>query len=103
MRKSLMLALAMAASFSVSAQQADAPGKRAEGNPKQGNSPQTNQQAPASQQELERMRAEGSAGGTRPIPPEERQAVGAGAGPHKRFNQPSPERLPGGEPIEPQK
>src|SRR5205807_7670361 len=98
MRKSFILALAMAASFSVSAQQADAPGKRLEGNPQQDRQqPQHNQQAPVSEAEEERFRAQGVAGGTRPVPPEKRKAVGAGAGPHKHFNQPSPERLPGGE------
>ena len=102
-RKSFVLALAMAASFSVSAQQADAPGKRLEGDPQQDRAPQVNQQAPASEAEQERIRAEGAAGGTRPVPPEKRKAVGAGAGPHKHFNQPSPERLPGGEPVEPAK
>lgn len=103
MRKSLVLALALAASFSVSAQQADAPGKKLEGNPQQDRPPQGNQQAPMSQQEQERIRVDGAAGGTRPLPPEERKAVGAGAGPHRHFNQPSPERLPGGEPVEPAK
>lgn len=104
MRKSLVLALAMAASFSVGAQQADAPGKRQEGKPQQDRqAPQHNQQAPASKEEQERIRVDGAAGGTKPVPPEERQAVGAGAGPHRHFNQPSPERLPGGEPIEPPK
>jgi hypothetical protein len=103
MRKSLVLALALAASFSVSAQQADAPGKKLEGNPQQDRPPQGNQQAPMSQQEQERIRVDGAAGGTRPLRPEERKAVGAGAGPHRHFNQPSPERLPGGEPVEPAK
>jgi hypothetical protein len=103
MRQSLVLALALAASFSVSAQQADAPGKKLEANPQQDRAPQGNQQAPASPQELERIRVDGAAGGTRPVPPEERKAVGAGAGPHRHFNQPSPERLPGGEPIDPAK
>src|SRR3954470_9438550 len=102
MRKShLVLALAMAASFSVSAQQADSPGKRLEGNPQQDRAPQVNQQAPASEAEQKRIRREGASGGPRPVPPEKRKAVGAGAGPHKHFNQPSPARLPGGEPVEP--
>jgi hypothetical protein len=103
MHKSLLLPLALAASFSAAAQQADAPGKRQEGNPQQDRAPQTNQQQPVSKEEEERIRVDGAAGGTKPVPPEERQAVGAGAGPHRHFNQPSPERLPGGEPIQPDK
>ena len=105
MRKSLVLVLALAASFSVSAQQANAPAQRTEANPQQQDrqQPQGNQQPQVSKEELERIRVEGAAGGTKPVPPEERQAVGAGAGPHRHFNQPSPERLPGGEPIDPQK
>src|SRR3954451_19777704 len=99
----LVLALAIAASFSVSAQQADAPGKRLEGNPQQDRAPQVNQQAPASEAEQERIRAEGAAGGTRPVPPEKRKAVGAGAGPHRRDHLPRPARLPGDEPVEPAK
>src|SRR5689334_18482587 len=112
MRKTLVLVLALAASFSVSAQQqANPPAQRSEANPQQqgGQQPQGNQQPQANQQpqiskeEMERLRVDGVAGGTRPVPPEERQAIGAGAGPHRRFNQPSPERLPGGEPIDPEK
>ena len=104
MRELLILAAA-AASFAAAAQtQVDAPGKRGEANPKQDQqAPQKNQQAPVSKSEEERIRAEGAAGGTRPIPPEKREAVGAGAGPHRRDHFPSPERLPGGEPVEPAK
>ena len=50
---------------------------------------------------LERLRTEGAAGGTRPVPPEKRSAVGAGAGPHRRDNLPSPAKLPRDEPVEP--
>ena len=109
MRKSLVFMLALAASFSVSAQQqanAPAPGNEAkpqrQGGQQQGNQqPRANQQPQISKEEMERLRVDGVAGGTRPVPPEERQAVGSGAGPHRHFNQPSPERLPGGEPVEP--
>ena len=104
MRKSLVLVLALAASFSVSAQQqTNAPAQRTEPNPQQqgGQQPQNNQPPQISKEEMERLRVDGVAGGTKPVPPEERDAVGAGAGPHRRFNQPSPERLPGGEPVEP--
>ena len=95
MPKLLVLLLA-AASFCVSAQtQVDAPGKRLEANPNQDRqAPQANQQAPASKTAEERVRAEGAAGGTRPVPPEKRKAVGAGAGPHRRDQLPSPARLP---------
>ena len=104
MRKLLMLA-ALSLSFGASAQtQVDAPGKKVEANPNQDRqAQQSNQQAPVSKTEEERIRAEGAAGGTRPIPPEKRQAVGAGAGPHKRDHQPSPERLPADEPVTPAK
>ena len=104
MRKShLVLALAMAASFSASAQQADAPGKRLEGNPQQDRAPQGNQQPPASEAEQERIRVEGAAGGTRPVPPEKRREVGAGAGPHRHDSNPSPATLPKDEPVRPAK
>lgn len=104
MRKLLVLAAA-AASFAAGAQtQVDAPGKSVEANPKQDHqAPQQNQQAPVSKSEEERIRAEGAAGGTRPLPPDKRAAVGAGAGPHKRDHFPSPERLPAGEPVAPAK
>ena len=105
MRKLLVLAAAAAASFSVSAQtQVDAPANRVEAKPKQDQqAPQKEQQAPLSKSEEERIRAEGAAGGTRPIPPEKREAVGAGAGPHKRDHFPSPERLPAEQPVQPGK
>ena len=97
MRKLLVLA-AIAASFSVNAQtRVDAPGKGVEANPRQ------DQQAPASKTEEERVRAEGAAGGTRPVPAEKRKAVGAGAGPHRRDHLPGPARLPADQPVEPQK
>src|SRR3954464_8825489 len=101
MRKSFVLALAMAASFSVSAQQADAPGKRLEGNPQQDRAPQVNQQAPASEAEQERIRVEGAAGGPRPGPREKGRGVGAGAVPHRHDRNPSPATLPKDEPVQP--
>jgi hypothetical protein len=102
MRKLLVLALA-AASFSVYGQQADAPGKRVEATPKQDAAPQANDQAPASDAEKERLRTEGAVGGTRPVPPEKRKAVGAGAGPHRHDHLSSPARLPSDQPVEPAK
>jgi hypothetical protein len=53
--------------------------------------------------EKERIRAEGAAGGTRPVPPEKRKAVGAGAGPHLHKTTPPPTKLPKDEPVEPPK
>ena len=87
---SLFIALA-AASFAAGAQQ-------------QGTAPQQKQQNAAPDKELvERARADGSAGGTAPVPPEQRQAVGAGAGPHLHKTAPSPQKLPKDEPVEPPK
>ena len=72
---------------------------------------QTPQQAPQQQQQStpedekakERIRAEGAAGGTAPLPEEKRQAVGAGAGPHRHDTLPSPAKLPRDKPVEPPK
>ena len=56
----------------------------------------------AKQKELqERLRADGAAGGTAPVPEEKRSAVNAGAGPHRSHDAPSAERLPADEPIKP--
>lgn len=49
----------------------------------------------------QRIGAEGAAGGTRPVPPEKRKAVGAGAGPHIHDTAPSPQKLPRDRPVEP--
>ena len=61
------------------------------------------QQAPESEAEKERIRVEGAAGGTRPVPPEKRKAVGAGAGPHLHETTPPPTKLPRDEPVAPAK
>ena len=54
------------------------------------------------QKELqERVRADGAAGGTAPVPEEKRGPVNAGAGPHRSHDAPAPQRLPGDEPIKP--
>ena len=54
------------------------------------------------QKELqERVRADGAAGGTAPVPEEKRSAANAGAGPHRSHDAPSAERLPADEPIKP--
>ncbi len=93
MRKlSLFMVLAVA-SFSLAAQQPQ---------PKQA-PPQTPGQKSASKQTEERLRADGAAGGTAPLPDEKRKAVGAGAGPHMRDHLPSPQKLPRDEPVEPPK
>jgi hypothetical protein len=52
---------------------------------------------------LERIRVEGAAGGTTPVPEEKRRAVNADAGPHKHHVAPRPNRLPRDEPVEPPK
>ena len=51
----------------------------------------------------ERIRVEGAAGGTAPLPDEKRGAVGAGAGPHRHDHLPSPAKLPRDEPVAPPK
>ena len=78
MRKPLLfMALAFAA-FSVAAQQQAAPsggGKPAASNGKRDESDYER-----------RIRTEGAAGGTAPVPKEEREGVGAGAKPHLHFD-----------------
>lgn len=91
MQKVSLFILLAAASFSVVAQQ-------------QVQRPQQQpQNAPPDPELVERARADGAAGGTAPLPPEKRKAVGAGAGPHLENNTPSPQRLPKDEPVEPPK
>jgi hypothetical protein len=51
----------------------------------------------------ERIRVEGAAGGTAPVPEEKRRAVNADAGPHKHHVAPKPTKLPRNEPVEPPK
>jgi hypothetical protein len=56
----------------------------------------------AKQKELqERIRVEGAAGGTAPVPEEKRRAVNADAGPHKHHVAPKPKKLPRDEPVVP--
>jgi len=92
MRKLFVLTLLAGASFSLAAQQQG----------EQGAPAAKDKPAPAKTQQ-ERIRAEGAAGGTRPVPSEKRKAVGAGAGPHKRDHLPSPQKLPRDEPVAPSK
>lgn len=51
----------------------------------------------------ERVRADGAAGGTAPVPEEKRRAVNANAGPHLHQTAPSPQKLPRDQPVEPPK
>ena len=91
MQKTTLFIVLAAASFAVAAQQQQAPKQPAKA-------------GPAHDKELvERARADGAAGGTAPVPPEQRQAVGAGAGPHLHKTTPSPQKLPKDEPVEPPK
>ena len=70
------------------------------------NEEQQKQQPQAAQDDKkaqERIRVEGAAGGTAPVPEEKRKAVGAGAGPHLHNTLPSPAKLPRDEPVQPPK
>ena len=89
MRKVSLFVVLAAASLSVAAQQQQKP------QPQPQNAPD--------KEIVERARADGAAGGTAPVPPEKRKAVGAGAGPHRQDNLPSPQKLPKDEPVTPPK
>ena len=93
MRKVSFFIVLAAASFAVAAQQQKQPPQPADG---------AGVNAP-DKEIVERARADGSAGGTAPVPPEKRKAVGAGAGPHRQDNLPSPQKLPKDEPVTPPK
>ena len=69
--------------------------------PQQQTAPQ-DQTRPQDEKIKERVRVDGAAGGTAPLPEEKRKGVGAGAGPHRHKNPP-PVRLPHDQPIEPPK
>ena len=71
----------------------------------QGQEKQPEQKLPAQQQKemQERIRVDGAAGGTAPVPEEKRKAVNANAGPHKHDTSPSPAKLPRDKPVEPPK
>lgn len=91
MTKGTLFLVLAAASFAVAAQQQQPAPK-----------PSGKAASPSSDKELvDRARTQGSAGGTKPVPPEERQAVGAGAGPHLHDTRPSPSKLPRDEPVAP--
>lgn len=94
MRKLFLFTVLAAASFSVAAQQDKQPQQDA----------QKAEQKPAqSTISEERVRVDGAAGGTAPLPEDKRKGVGAGAGPHLRDNLPSPTKLPRDKPVEPPK
>ena len=90
MRKVSLLIVAAAASFAAAAQQ-----------PQQKQAPAQGPANAPGKELVERARADGAAGGTAPLPPEKRKAVGAGAGPHLERSAPSPQKLPRDEPVEP--
>jgi hypothetical protein len=92
MRKALFLALAASVSFSVAAQQQQ---------PQPPGPQEQDRKAETKDPMLERERVEGAAGGTAPVAPEKRKAVGAGAGPHLKDELPSPAKLPRDEPVRP--
>src|SRR3954468_11621490 len=106
MQKVSLFVVLAAASFAVAAQQQD---RRSSGTEQQqtrrsqvtqGADTPADRKDPAAE---ERARTNGSAGGTAPIPPERRKAVGAGAGPHLHDTSPSPQKLPKDEPVGPGK
>lgn len=97
MEKTLLFIVLAAASFAVTAQQ-----QPRQQTPRQATQQPQAQQAP-DKELVERARAQGSAGGTAPVPAEKRQAVGAGAGPHLHKTSPSPQKLPKDEPVDPPK
>ena len=65
--------------------------------------PQTQEQQQQQKELLERLRVDGAAGGTAPVPEEKRKAVNSNAGPHKRHVAPTPSKLPRNQPVEPPK
>jgi hypothetical protein len=94
--RTLLIASLFALSTATLAQQA--PQQQKQQQPQQ---PQSAEEQEKQKELQERARAEGAAGGTAPLPDEKRKAVGAGAGPHRRDNLPSPEKLPRDEPVKP--
>lgn len=101
MRKLSLFAVLAAVSFPLAAQQQDSRSSGTE--QQQTRSGQNTQNAVETPDEelLERVRVEGAAGGTRPVPPEKRAAVNADAGPHVHHDAPKPTKLPRNRPIGP--
>ena len=82
MRRLIVFTFFTLASFSVAAQQQE-PDKPAS-NAKEQQQPKDEPESPAAKA---RIRVEGAAGGTAPVPEEARSGVGAGAKPHLHFDQ----------------
>lgn len=101
MEKLSLLIVLAAASFAVAAQQHNQRSSGTEQQQTRGGQTSQGADKAADKELLHRERADGSAGGTAPVPPEKRQAVGAGAGPHLHHNAPSPQKLPKDEPVAP--
>ena len=87
MRKQLLfIALAFAA-FSVAAQQQSPPSDNGKA-PAASPAGKKGENGKKGESDYERrIRTEGAAGGTAPVPKEEREGVGAGARPHMHFDQ----------------
>jgi hypothetical protein len=102
MRKHFLVTLLAVASFPLAAQQQpQQPGTA--NNDKAASAKQKDDKAAVEKELQERIRVDGAAGGTHPVPPEERKAIGAGAGPHLHDTAPSPQKLPRDRPVEPPK
>jgi hypothetical protein len=82
MRALFLFSFLAAASFAVVAQQQE-PDKPAS-NAKEQQQPKGEPESPAAKA---RIRVDGAAGGTAPVPEEARKGVGAGAKPHLHFDQ----------------
>jgi hypothetical protein len=78
MRKPLLFMTLAFAAFSVAAQQQPAPAGGGKPSASSGKKEESNYER--------RIRTEGAAGGTAPVPKEAREGVGAGAKPHMHFD-----------------
>jgi len=78
MRKPLLFMTLALAAFSVAAQQQPAPASGGKPSASNGKKEESTYER--------RIRTEGAAGGTAPVPKEEREGVGAGAKPHMHFD-----------------
>jgi hypothetical protein len=82
MKKTSLFIILAAASFAVAAQQQTQRSAGTEEQQTRGGQASQGADSSTDRTIVERARADGSAGGTAPVPPEKRKAVGAGAGPH---------------------
>jgi hypothetical protein len=102
MPKLILVTLLAIASFPLAAQQPSQPPRPSNNDKAAQGAPGKEKAATAQDEALrERIRVEGAAGGTAPVPPEKRKAVGAGAGPHIHDTAPSPSKLPRDRPVLP--